>query len=177
MIESLSTRLSPSVPLPVPVDAVTVNVELAPDGVTDVITGVPPSPPLRSVKSEESTPLTLVLKVTFHDTEADDAGLDEARLTDRTTGATRKVPFAASVSCAAPLHTVVLTNCVVVTVIDEAPDGVDPSVETVTVTLPVESVFPSVMQEDDQLVPAGMPTTFVTAIGAGSLRRRFHPLW
>ena len=89
MIESLSTRFSPRVPDPVPVDAVTVKLALsvAAFGVTFVIAGVPPSPLLTSEKSLGSTPFTASLNVTVHCTEAAFVGDGPARLIEVTVGA------------------------------------------------------------------------------------------
>ena len=63
-IESSSTRLSPSVPLPVPVQAVTV--QLLPPPETLWIAGEPPRPLFTSAKSPVFTPATLSLKTTSH---------------------------------------------------------------------------------------------------------------
>ncbi|MND02679.1 hypothetical protein D3C83_221500 [compost metagenome] len=59
---------SPSVPLPVPVLAVTVQTEGPP--VTDVIAGAPLNPPLIRVKLAALSPVTLALKVTVQETAA-----------------------------------------------------------------------------------------------------------
>ena len=85
MIESSSTRLSPSVPAPVPVVAVTLYVVPLP--VTLVIRGDPPSPPFTSAKSAAFTPITISLKVTFHGILFAPVGVDDARTINRTEGA------------------------------------------------------------------------------------------
>ncbi|OIQ66091.1 hypothetical protein GALL_523440 [mine drainage metagenome] len=78
----LLTIFNPSVPLPLPVLAVTVQVVPLP--VTPVMAGVPLNPPLTSAKLLLATPLTLALKVTVQDTLAALVGLVLAVLIDWT---------------------------------------------------------------------------------------------
>ena len=80
---SLSTRFKPSVPAPLPVFAVTVQVVPLP--VTEVIE-VPDRPATTSEKSPLSTPVTLSLKVTVHDAVAPLVGLALARTIDVAVG-------------------------------------------------------------------------------------------
>jgi hypothetical protein len=75
---------SPSVPLPVPVLAVTVQV--VPPPLTPVIAGVPPSPTLTGTKLPLLTPVTLVLNITVQETLAALVGLAAARLIEVTEG-------------------------------------------------------------------------------------------
>ena len=65
---SLSTRFRPSVPLPVPVFAVTVY--WLPLPLTLVIVAPVTAPVVARAKSEASTPVTLSLNTTVHDTLA-----------------------------------------------------------------------------------------------------------
>jgi hypothetical protein len=76
--------LSPSVPLPVPVLAVTVQVVPLP--LTPVIVGAPLSPELTSVKLPVLTPDTLVLKVTIQEMLANVVGVGLARSIEDTVG-------------------------------------------------------------------------------------------
>src|SRR5690349_16047804 len=81
-------RLRPSVPSPVPSEAVTVQVVPLP--VTFVIDGVPPRPLNgTSVKLPEATPLTLSENVTVHESEFAFVELAAARLTEEMVGAVR----------------------------------------------------------------------------------------
>ena len=80
---------SPSVPEPEPVEAVTVQVavfELL-TGVTPVIVGVPPRPPLTRTKFAAVRPVTGSVNVTVHDTLAALVGLGPARAMLCTSGA------------------------------------------------------------------------------------------
>src|SRR5436190_12089426 len=81
---SLSTRLRPRVPVPVPVLAVTAYVAPLPD--TPVIAGDPPRPVFASEKSDASTPVTLSLNVTTHPTVAAFVGLEDARTIETIVG-------------------------------------------------------------------------------------------
>ncbi len=82
-MESSSTRFRPSVPLPVPLDAVTVQFAPLPD--TFWIDGEPPRPVFANAKSAEPTPVTLSLKTTAQPTLAlVFVGLVPARLIERT---------------------------------------------------------------------------------------------
>ena len=83
-IVSLSTRLSPSVPSPVPVLVVTVYE--APVPVT-LVKDAPVMPVGASAKSAVSTPVTLSLKVTVHCTLAALVGVLPTRLIELTVGA------------------------------------------------------------------------------------------
>jgi hypothetical protein len=78
------TIFNPSVPLPVPVLAVTVRV--APLPVTEVIAGVPPSPEFTSLKLLLLIPVTLALNVTVQETLDALVGLAPATLIDKTVG-------------------------------------------------------------------------------------------
>ena len=84
MIESSSARLRPSVPLPVPLLALTVYVVPLP--VTPVI-DVPVTPLATSAKSPASTPVTASEKVTVQLTEAAAVDAGPMRLMETTVGA------------------------------------------------------------------------------------------
>src|SRR3954464_10441281 len=84
MIESLSVRLTPSVPEPVPVEAVTV--QIAPLPVT-LLMDAPATPVAASVKSFASTPLTCSENVTVQDTDAAFVGELPLRASEDTVGA------------------------------------------------------------------------------------------
>ena len=90
-MESLSTRLSPSVPLPVPVLAVTVYVMPLPD--TPVIAGAPPNPGAANAKSDASTPVTVSLNVTVHVTLDAFDGFAAARVIEVTVGGVRSIVY------------------------------------------------------------------------------------
>src|SRR5262245_11435751 len=77
----------PSVPLPEPVDAVTVRV--VPDPGTLVIAGEPPSPAFANAKSVLSTPVTDSLNVTVQSTDAAFEGVEPTRTMELTVGAVR----------------------------------------------------------------------------------------
>src|SRR5262245_44793053 len=86
MMLSLSTRFRPSVPLPVPVLAVTVY--WLPLPLTAVIVAPVTAPVVARAKSEVSTPVTLSLNTTVHDTLVAFVGVAPTRLIDCTVGAT-----------------------------------------------------------------------------------------
>ena len=88
LTESLSTRFRPSVPLPEPVETLTVRV--ASDPVTPLI-DAPLMPLPGSVKSPASTPVTGSLKVTVKSTLPALVGSVLARLIDCTAGATLSI--------------------------------------------------------------------------------------
>ncbi len=67
VIEPADDRFSPNVPLPLPVDAVTVHD--APDPVTPVTAGAAKPPAATSAKSDAATPVTDSENATFHDTD------------------------------------------------------------------------------------------------------------
>src|SRR5580700_1219733 len=71
----------PSVPVPLPVPAVTVH-EVAgapPTAVTEVIAGEPPRPPFTRLKFPAATPLTALVNVTVQETELKFVGVACAR--------------------------------------------------------------------------------------------------
>ncbi len=82
-IESLSTRFSPSVPSPDPVDELTVYA--VPEPVTPVRLAVA-SPTFASAKSPVSTPDTASLNVTVHETFGAFVGEVPTRVIDATEG-------------------------------------------------------------------------------------------
>ena len=88
-------RLSPSVPLPVPVEAVTVYVDPPAAPVTPVIAGVPPRPVLTSPKLPTPTPLTFSLNVTVQETVPALVGLGDARTIEDTVGGVRSIVYRA----------------------------------------------------------------------------------
>ena len=88
----MSTRFRPSVPLPVPVFAVTVY--WLPLPLTVVIVAPVTAPVVARAKSEASTPVTLSLNSTVHDTLAAFVGVVPTRLIDCTVGAIVSAPAA-----------------------------------------------------------------------------------
>ena len=97
-IVSLSTRFRPSVPLPVPVFAVTVY--WFPLPLTVVIVAPATVPVVTRVKSPASTAVTLSLNSTVHDTLAAFVGVVPTRLIDCTVGAIVSVAAAAALKVA-----------------------------------------------------------------------------
>src|SRR5262245_12326591 len=93
---SLSTRFRPSVPLPVPVFAVTVY--WFPLPLTVVIVAPATVPVVARVKSPASTAVTLSLNSTVHDTLAAFVGVVPTRLIDSTVGAIVSVVYATVLS-------------------------------------------------------------------------------
>src|SRR6185295_14358724 len=83
-IESLSTRFKPSVPVPVPADAVTMNVAALPASATPVIAGEPPTPDTASAKSVASTLVTGSLNVTVQCTVDAAVGVGSSSVIDVT---------------------------------------------------------------------------------------------
>ena len=77
---------NPSVPVPLPVLAVTVH-EVAgapPTAITEVMAGEPPRPTFTRLKFPDATPLTALVNVTVHDTELKFVGVVCTRLMELT---------------------------------------------------------------------------------------------
>ena len=87
------SRPATAQPAEPPVEAVTVKLvaRVVEFGATPVIAGGPPSPPLTTAKSLESTPFTASLNATVHCTEALFVGDPPTRLIDVAPGATESI--------------------------------------------------------------------------------------